>query len=64
MVKQLTNWETKVQEFKRSGKSQREWCEEKGIRRSSLRYWLDRYEDVSMGKEIVFAEVVAGDEQC
>lgn len=60
----MINWETKVQEFKLSGKSQREWCEEKGIRRSSLRYWLDRYEDVSIGEEIVFAEVVAGDEQC
>lgn len=60
----MTNWETKVQEFKLSGKSQREWCEEKGIRRSSLRYWLNRYEDVSIGEEIVFAEVVAGDEQC
>lgn len=64
MVKQLTNWETKIQEFKRSGKSQREWCEEKGIRRSSLRYWLDRFEDVSIGKEITFAEVVVGDEKC
>lgn len=60
----MINWETKVQEFKLSGKSQREWCEEKGIRRSSLRYWLDRYEDISIGEEIVFAEVVAGDEQC
>lgn len=60
----MTNWETKIQDFKLSGKSQREWCEEKGIRRSSLRYWLDRYEDVSIGKEITFAEVVAGDEQC
>ena len=60
----MTNWETKIQEFKSSGKSQREWCEEKGIRRSSLRYWLDRLEDVSIGKEITFAEVVAGDEEC
>lgn len=60
----MTNWETKVQEFKRSGKSQREWCEEKGIRRSSLRYWLDRFEDVSIGKEITFAEVVVGDAEC
>ena len=58
------NWETKIQEFKRSGKSQREWCEEKGIRRSSPRYWLDRSEDVSIGKEITFAEVVVGDEEC
>ena len=60
----MTNWETKIQEFKRSGKSQREWCEEKGIRRSSLRYWLDRFEDLSVGKEITFAEVVVGDKEC
>lgn len=60
----MTNWETKIQEFKRSGKSQREWCEEKGIRRSSLRYWLDRFEDISIGKEITFAEVVVGDAEC
>ena len=60
----MTNWETKIQEFKRSGKSQREWCEENGIRRSSLRYWLDRLEDVSIGKEIIFAEVVVGDAEC
>lgn len=41
-----------AEKFKASGKSQRKWCEEKGIRRSSLRYWLDRYEDVSIDKEI------------
>ena len=53
-----------IEEFKSSGKSQRVWCVEKGIKRSTLRYWLDRYEDILIGKEITFAEVVAGDEKC
>ncbi|WP_348688202.1 hypothetical protein [uncultured Dubosiella sp.] len=60
----MEHWIKQIQDFKRSGKSQREWCEEKGIRRSSLRYWLDRFEDVSIGKEIIFAEVVVGDAEC
>lgn len=60
----MTNWETKVQEFRDSGKSQREWCAEQGIKRGTLRYWLRRVEELSAGKEITFAEVVAGDRDC
>ena len=60
----MDQWKKAIDDFKRSGKSQREWCAEKGIKRSTLRYWLDRYEDLLIGKEIIFAEVVAGDEQC
>lgn len=60
----MDQWAKEIEEFKSSGKSQRVWCAEKGIKRSTLRYWLDRYEDLLIGKEITFAEVVAGDEQC
>lgn len=60
----MDQWAKEIENFKRSGKSQRVWCSEKGIKRSTLRYWLDRYEDLLIGKEITFAEVVTGDEQC
>lgn len=50
-------WERKVKEFKASGKSQRIWSAEKGIKRSSLRYWLERVDELSDGAEIKFAEV-------
>jgi len=55
----------KVEEFKASGKSQRKWCEEQGIKRSTLRYWLERLDELSEGNEIRFAELVTGgDEPC
>ena len=60
----MDQWKKEIEDFKRSEKSQRVWCAEKGIKRSTLRYWLDRYEDMLIGREITFAEVVAGDEQC
>lgn len=54
-----------VEDFKRSGKSQRVWCAEQGIKRSALRYWLGRLDELSDGKEIAFAELVmGGDELC
>lgn len=54
-----------VQEFKNSGKSQRIWCAENGIKRSTLRYWLERTEQLSMGNAIFFAELVyEGDAKC
>ncbi len=54
-----------VEKFKASGKSQRVWCKEQGIKRSTLRYWLKRLDELSDGKEIRFAELVTGgDIQC
>ncbi len=54
-----------VEDFKSSGKSQRVWCKENGIKRSTLRYWLKRLDELSEGKEIRFAELVTGgDEPC
>ncbi len=54
-----------VEKFKSSGKSQRVWCKEQGIKRSTLRYWLKRLDELAEGKEIRFAELVTGgDEPC
>ncbi len=53
----------KVEEFKASGKSQRKWCAEQGIKRSTLRYWLERLDELSDGQEIAFAEIVTGGEK-
>ncbi|MCM1525546.1 MAG: helix-turn-helix domain-containing protein [Ruminococcus sp.] len=54
-----------VEDFKQSGKSQRVWCEEQGINRSTLRYWLERLDELAEGTEISFTELVTGgDEIC
>ncbi len=54
-----------VEDFKQSGKSQRVWCAEQGIKRSTLRYWLERLDELTDGTEIAFAEsVTGGDEIC
>ena len=34
------NWERLIKEMWESGKSQRKWCEEKGISLCTLKYWL------------------------
>ena len=58
-------WTVLVKDFKRSGKSQRVWSSEKGIKRSTLRYWLERIEQLEIGTEICFAELImAGDVEC
>ncbi len=49
-----------VNEFMESGKSQRVWCREKGIKRGTLRYWLERVDELSEGTEIKFAEIEIG----
>ena len=56
------NWTARVREFSASGKSQRVWCGENGVKRSTLRYWLERMEQLSIGTEIMFAELVPMDE--
>ena len=50
-------WEKIIIEFKASGKSQRVWCAEQGLKRSSLRYWLERLDELSDGEEVIFAEI-------
>ena len=54
----MTPEEKTLEEFRKSGKSQREWCREAGIKRSTLRYWLERSEELAVGKEIRFARIV------
>ena len=58
-------WKEKVKDFKGSGKSQREWCSENGVKRGTLRYWIQRVEELSYGKEVVFAELctIGGEEK-
>lgn len=51
-------WAVLVQEFRSSRKSQRVWCTENGIKRSTLRYWLERTDIISLGTEIKFSELV------
>ena len=53
-------WKKLIEEFKTAGKSQRVWCRERGIKRSSLRYWLSRTDELSEGKEVGFARVLVG----
>lgn len=55
-------WAEKVQEYRRSGQSQREWCRNNGEKRGTLRYWLERQEELSEGKEIRFSKLVLGGE--
>ena len=59
----MTPEEKMVEEFRKSGKSQREWCRETGIKRSTLRYWLARSEELAEGKELRFARIVEGGEK-
>lgn len=55
-------WTKLVKEFQGSGKSQRVWCREKGINRGTLRYWLERTDELSEGTDIRFAEIEIGGE--
>ena len=55
-------WAVKIIEFVERGKCHRVWCRETGIKRSTLRYWLERLDELSEGKEIRFAKVVIGGE--
>ena len=55
-------WKKLIEEFKIVGKSQRVWCRVKGIKRSTLRYWFERTDELSEGKEVRFARVLVGGE--
>ena len=50
-------WEEIIIEFKASGKSQRIWCSEQGLKRSSLRCWMERLDELSDGDDVIFAEI-------
>ncbi len=49
-----------IRKFRESRKNQREWCREAGIKRSTLRYWLNRTDELADGKDISFAKIVVG----
>ena len=50
-------WEEMIRQFRKNGKSQRIWCLEQGLKRSSLRYWLERLDELSDGEDVIFAEI-------
>lgn len=47
-----------VKEFSKSALSQREFCSKHNIKRSTLRYWLDRVKDYELGRKVHFCEIV------
>ena len=53
-------WEILIKEFKESGLSQRKWCKLYDEDRNRLQYWLLRFDYLSMGDDIEFAELVTG----
>lgn len=54
-----------VERFKSSKLSQRVFCRENDIKRSTLRYWIERSEELTYGKEVSFCELVlGGDSKC
>lgn len=51
-----------VKIFRERGVSQRKFCNEYDIKRSTLRYWLDRVKDYELGRKVHFCEIVVGGE--
>lgn len=64
-MNEAEKWAAIIKEFRASGKSQRVWSEENGIKRSTLRYWIERTDELSEGEEVKFAEIeIGGDRIC
>jgi len=53
-------WKKIVNQFRESGLSQRKWCAIYGEDRNRLQYWLLRFEYLSLGTNVTFAEIVSG----
>ena len=51
-----------VRKFTDSKLSGRKFCCENGIKRSTLRYWIERADELADGKEVYFSELVLGGE--
>lgn len=51
-----------VRKFTDSNLSERKFCRENGIKRSTLRYWIERLAELSDGKEVYFSKLVLGGE--
>lgn len=64
-MSEMEKWAARVKEFRASGKSQRVWSRENGVNRSTLRYWIERLDELSDGNRVTFAEIkIGGDEIC
>lgn len=58
-------WTALVKEYRTSGKSQRVWCADNGVKRSTLRYRIERLDELSEGEDVKFAEIeIGGDRIC
>lgn len=55
-------WRELIDKFKESGLSQRKWCKIHGEDRNRLQYWLLRFEYLSLGTNVSFAQIVPGGE--
>ena len=53
-------WKELINNFNKSGLSQRKWCEIHREDRNRLQYWLLRFEYLSLGTNVTFAEIVSG----
>lgn len=51
-----------VKIFRERGVSQRKFCHEYNIKRSTLRYWLDRVKDFELGNKVGFYEITINGE--
>lgn len=51
-----------TRKYEDSKLSQRAFCREYGIKRSTLRYWIERADELACGKDVYFSELVLGGE--
>ena len=51
-----------VRKFTDSNLNGRKFCRENGIKRSTLRYWIEPAAELADGKEVYFPELVLGGE--
>ena len=51
-----------VRKFTDSKLSGQKFCCENGIKRNTLRYWIERADEFADGKEVYFSELVLGGE--
>ena len=49
-----------VRKFTESKLNGRKFCRENGIKRSTLRYRIERADELAYGKEVYFSELVLG----
>ena len=57
--RRLASWRRTVEQFHRSGLSRREFCERKGIKKSSLDYWFKKVRQSDVESALVEVKVAA-----